>query len=119
MHILTRQIIVVHTCLDLAAAESELPALCAGDLSAAPSSGVGSNAHVPQDQRRVPKAVFFGGGIPEEEMERVQRLVREKAGGDDAVKFLRITREEVLAAGAAGPDPDVIAGLYRSKVAGL
>lgn len=116
MTILTWQL-VVHTCLDLPSAESELPALCAGELSAAPSSGLGSNASVPEPSRRVPKAVFFGGGIPEEEIERVQQLVREKGG--DAVRFLRITREEVLAAGAAGPDPEVIAKLYRSKVADL
>ncbi|OIW29458.1 hypothetical protein CONLIGDRAFT_680307 [Coniochaeta ligniaria NRRL 30616] len=111
---------VVHICLDLPSASTELPALCAGDLSALPSSGLGSNAGRPQPERRVPVAVFFGGGIPEAEMERVQRLVGDK-GGDDAVKvrFLRITREEVLAAGAAGPDPEVIARLYRSKVAGL
>jgi hypothetical protein len=108
---------VVHTCLDLPSAESELPALCAGELYATPSSGLGSNAGVPQSERRVPKAIFFGGGIPEEEMERVQQLVREKGG--DAVKFLRITRDEVLAAGAAGPDPAVIAQLHRSKLAGL
>jgi hypothetical protein len=66
----------------------------------------------------VPKAVFFGGGVPEEEFERVKRLVSERVGSDK-VRFLRVTRDEVLAAGATGPNPDVIARLYREKVAGL
>lgn len=110
----------MHTCLTLPQAESELPPLCAGDLTTSPSSGLGSNASEPPEssRRRVPRAVFFGGGVPEEEMERVERLVRDKAGGE-GVQFLRVTREEVLAAGATGPDPEVIARIYREKVAGL
>jgi hypothetical protein len=70
----------------------------------------------------VPRAVFFGGGVPEEEVERVQRLVRERQGNaaaGDGTRFLRVTREDVLAAGATGPDVEVIARIYRDKVAGL
>lgn len=108
----------MHTCLELSAAEAELPLLCSGELSATASSGLGSNAQLPVPERRIPKAVFFGGGIPEEEMERVKKLVSEKAGSD-AVRFLRVTRDEVLATGATGPNPDIIARLYREKVADL
>jgi hypothetical protein len=110
---------VVHTCLTLSQAESELPLLCAGSLSTTPASGLGSNASLPESSRRVPKAVFFGGFIPEEEVERVQQLVRDKGGAAQTIKFFRITRDEALAAGATGPDPDVIAKIYRVKVAGL
>ncbi|KAB5550908.1 hypothetical protein GE09DRAFT_1222725 [Coniochaeta sp. 2T2.1] len=116
---------VVHTSLTLPTASTELPLLLSGALSTAPSSGLGSNASRAESERLVPKAVFFGGGVPEEEVELVQRLVLEKLGegeGDGkegGPKFLRVTREEVLAAGAKGPDPGVIAGIYRRKVEGL
>jgi hypothetical protein len=109
---------VVHTCLDLSAATTELPLLCSGDVSVETSSGLGSNVGLPVNERRVPKVIFFGGGIPEEEYERVTTLVRASAG-HDSVSFLRVTREDVLAAGASGPDPDVIAKIYRDKIAAL
>ncbi|KAB5576022.1 hypothetical protein GE09DRAFT_1215752 [Coniochaeta sp. 2T2.1] len=115
---------VVHTSLTLSSASTELPLLLSGALSTAPSSGLGSNASRPESDRLVPRAVFFGGGVPEEEVQLVQRLVLEKLGldgakGEGGPKFLRVTREEVLAAGAKGPDPGVIAGIYRRKVEGL
>lgn len=34
-------------------------------------------------------------------------------------RFVRVTRDEVLAAGAKGPQPDVIAKIFRDKAAGL
>jgi hypothetical protein len=110
--------LVVHSCLELGAAETELPALCAGDLSTLPSSGQGSNAAKPESERRLPRVVFFGKFIGDEEYEHVTRLIVERAG-PGKVQFLRVTNADVLAVGGSGPDPDVIAKIYRNKIAAL
>jgi hypothetical protein len=73
---------------------------------------------VPESERRIPKVVFFGGAIPDEEYEQVKKAIIEKAG-PEAVRILRVNREDVFALGGTGPDPDLIAKIYRQKVASL
>lgn len=108
---------VVHTCIDMADAETEFPLICAGQLEAAPKSGLGSNAGRPVGERRTPTVVYFGGGVSDQDVEKLSALVREKAPD---IRFLRVTREEVIAAGAAaGPDAGVIAKIMREKMASL
>jgi hypothetical protein len=107
---------VVHSCFDLSSAEEELPLLCAGELSAVPSSGKGSNATVPAEERKMPKAVFFGGGVSDDEYQSLSARIKEKA--PDMV-FQRVTKEDVMKAGAKGPNPDVIAKIYREKMANI
>ncbi|OAA56526.1 hypothetical protein SPI_07533 [Niveomyces insectorum RCEF 264] len=107
---------VAHICLSLGAAESELPALCAGELTTEPSSGLGSNAGLPAADRKVPRAIVFGGGVPDDEVDRVTKAVQARAPG---IKPIRIQRQEVLAAGAEGPNPDVIAKLLKEKLAAI
>ncbi|KAK0636378.1 hypothetical protein B0T17DRAFT_480503 [Bombardia bombarda] len=109
---------VVHCCLDFAAALAELPALCAGDLETTPSSGLGTNAQASSPAaRRVPKAIFFGGGgFSDDEFEKITAAVRERAPG---VYFVKVQKRDVLAAGSFGPNPDTIAKIYRKKMAAL
>ncbi len=104
---------VVHTCLDIAAAEAELPALCAGDVSVAATSGLGSNVAKASAERVVPKVVFFGGDISDSDVEKLSGLIREKA---PAMLFVKVSKLDVLKAGGLGPNPDVIAKVYRKKM---
>ena len=107
---------MVHICLDLDAAIAELPAVCAGDLDADPASGLGTNATLPAGERRVPRAIIFGGGIPDEEVAKVGDAVRASAPG---IRIVKVARQEVLDAGAEKPNPEVIVGILRGKLAGL
>ncbi|TPX18311.1 uncharacterized protein E0L32_011809 [Thyridium curvatum] len=120
---------VVHITLTLQAALSELPALVAGDTSAPPSSGLGSNAAAPEAERRVPRAVIFGGGLPEEEIRQVSEAVLGEGGknkmkegegeADGGVRIVVVRREDVLAKGVEGPNAEVIGEILREKLAGL
>ncbi|KAK3328029.1 hypothetical protein B0T19DRAFT_441956 [Cercophora scortea] len=105
---------VVHCCLDLNAALSELPAICAGQLDTSPSSNLGTNATTPRESRKVPRAIFFGGGFTDDEFARITTAV--KATGA-AVHFVKVQKRDVLAAGSFGPNPDTIAKIYRKKMA--
>ena len=107
---------VVHTCLELEAAETELPSLCAGETSVAPASGLGSNATVAAGERKVPIAVFFGGGFSDSEYDKITAAVKAKAPG---THFVKVQKLDVLAAGSFGPNPDTIAKIYRKKLAAL
>ncbi|KAK0625494.1 hypothetical protein B0T17DRAFT_508480 [Bombardia bombarda] len=105
---------IAHICLNVEAAEAELPLICSGVLETNQSSGLGSNAGLPPLERRVPQAVIFGGGLPDDLVDRVKAAVLSKAPD---VKPIQISREEIFAAGATGPDPEVIARLLRAKLA--
>ncbi len=108
---------VSHICLTLDAAEAELPAICAGELATAPSSGLGSNAAVPEAERRVPRAIVFGAGIP-----RGAGSARDgrRAGARSRHQAVAVSRQDVLdAAGDGAPGPDVIAKVLREKLAGI
>ncbi|KAK0712872.1 hypothetical protein B0T26DRAFT_677280 [Lasiosphaeria miniovina] len=107
---------LAHICLDLETAQAELPLICAGNLETEPSSGLGSNAGVPATERKVPRAIIFGGGIPTDEIQRVHDAVQAKA---PEVKQIHLTRQDILDAGATGPDPEVIGRLLRQKLAEL
>ncbi len=97
-------------------AETELPALCSGDLSTTPSSGLGSNADAAESDRRVPKGIIFGAGISAEEIARVSAAVLAKAPG---IRLVEVSRQDILDAGDEGPNPDVIAKILRAKLADL
>ena len=64
----------------------------------------------------MPRAILVGGAIPEGDFERLTEVVKGKA---PSVSFFRVSREEILQAGAQGPDPAVIAKIYREKLASL
>ncbi|KAG7283985.1 hypothetical protein NEMBOFW57_010343 [Staphylotrichum longicolle] len=111
---------LVHICLTPTQAVAELPPLCAGALDTPDSSGLGSNAALPAGERRVPRGIIFGGGVGDEDLERVMRAVRERVPEEDGgVKVVRVTREDVLAKGATGPSAGVIGEVLREKLAGL
>lgn len=107
---------VVHCCLSLDSALSELPSLCAGEVEAAPSSGLGTNAQAETAARKVPQAIFFGGGFTDDEYDKITAAVQARAPGVHAVK---VQKRDVLAAGSIGPNPETIAKIYRKKMAAL
>lgn len=104
---------VTHICLELEAAQIELPKLFAGDLETNPTSGLGSNADLPTADRKIPRALIFGGGVPEEHVKLITEAVLAKA--PDA-KPIHITRQQVLNAGGQGPNPEVIAKVLKAKL---
>ncbi|KAK3486695.1 uncharacterized protein B0T23DRAFT_231797 [Neurospora hispaniola] len=106
---------VVHTTLTLSTSLSELPPLCTGTFSHLPSSNLGSNATAatPADLK-VPKAIIFGGGVSPSDAEQVKEAVLAK---NPDIKFVQLTREDMVAAGAEGPDPEVIGRLLKERLA--
>lgn len=110
------RLLVVHGCYDVASAEAELPLICAGQLDTPCQSGKGSNVDRPAGERRVPEIIYFGGVVSDEEVEKLTAAIQEKAPN---ARFVRIKREDVIAAGAPGPVPEVIAQIFRAKVASL
>ncbi|KAK0735408.1 hypothetical protein B0T21DRAFT_384269 [Apiosordaria backusii] len=107
---------VVHCALNLSAALAELPALCSGALETTPSSGLGTNTAAETSQRKVPQAIFFGGGFTDDEFEQISAAVHAKNPG---VHMIKVQKRDVLAAGSIGPNPDTIAKIYRKKLAAL
>ncbi|KAK4162796.1 hypothetical protein QBC43DRAFT_265594 [Cladorrhinum sp. PSN259] len=108
---------VVHCVLSLEAALAELPSLCAGELEISPSSGLGTNSATSDvSARKVPQAVFFGGGFTDEEFDKISAAVHARAPG---VHMVKVQKRDVLAAGSIGPNPDTIAKIYRKKMAAL
>ena len=102
--------------MDITSAVAELPALCAGDLSTTPSSGLGTNATVDASQRRAPKAIIIGGGVPAEEVAQLKAAV---AAAAPDVATVVVNRSDILAAGGSGPDPELIAQLLKEKLSAL
>nr|CDP25383.1 Putative protein of unknown function [Podospora anserina S mat+] len=108
---------VVHCSLTLDSALAELPALCSGDTSVSPSSGLGTNAGASDSSsRKVPQAIFFGGGFTDDEYEQIVAAVQARAPG---IHMVKVQKRDVLAAGSFGPNPDTIAKIYRKKMAAL
>jgi len=93
-------------CLTHEAALQELPAILRGDL-VGPSSGIGTNAERDAAERIAPTAVLMGGGVT---MEEFQEL-KEKAGGNEDVKWFKLTMERLKELG--GPSPDIIVTVWR------
>ncbi|KAK3940848.1 hypothetical protein QBC46DRAFT_119533 [Diplogelasinospora grovesii] len=109
---------VVHVCLDLPTALRELPPLFSGDLSITPSSGLGSNTSLPPSDRKIPTAVFFGGGFSDDEYHTITTTISAAAANpDNDIKFVKVQKRDVLAAGSFGPNPDTIARIFRKKLA--
>ncbi len=77
---------------------------------------MGTNASLPEGERKVPRAIIFGGGIPEEEIARVTQAVQARAPG---IKPIRISRQEILDAGVQGPNPEVIVKILKTKLAAI
>ncbi|KAK0667442.1 hypothetical protein QBC41DRAFT_348044 [Cercophora samala] len=107
---------VVHCALSLPAALAELPSLCAGETAVSPSSGLGTNANADGAARKIPQAIFFGGGFTDDEYEQIAAAVQARAPG---VHMIKVQKRDVLAAGSFGPNPDTIAKIYRKKMAAL
>ncbi|KAK3320126.1 hypothetical protein B0T19DRAFT_468334 [Cercophora scortea] len=105
---------VVHICLTLEAALAELPLIFSGALDTDPSSKLGSNAETAVADRKVPLALIFGGGLPEDQIKAVKEAVLAKAPN---AKPIVITRQDIFDAGGKGPDPDLICRLLREKLA--
>jgi hypothetical protein len=104
---------VVHICLDIASAEAELPTVFGGDAGQDAASSLGSNATRQGTDRAVPKILLFGGDVADDEIEKVTGLVKEKS--PNAV-IIKISKLDVFKAGGLGPNPDVIAKVYRKKL---
>ncbi|KAK4229782.1 hypothetical protein QBC38DRAFT_358664 [Podospora fimiseda] len=108
---------VVHCALTLEAALEELPALCAGELEIIPSSNLGYNASTKDiSSRKVPQAIFFGGGFTDSEFDQISAAVHARAPG---VHMIKVQKRDVLAAGSFGPNPETIAKIYRKKMAAV
>ncbi|KAM7186529.1 hypothetical protein V8F20_011351 [Naviculisporaceae sp. PSN 640] len=107
---------VVHCCLDFPSAERELPLICSGDVSTTPSSGLGANANLAPQERKIPQAIFFGGGFTDDEYEKLVSAVKARAPD---CQFVKVQKRDVLAAGSFGPNPETIAKIYRKKMAAL
>ncbi len=56
----------------------------------------------------------FGGDISDGDVEKLSGLVKEKA---PKTIFVKVSKLDVLKAGGLGPNPDVIAKVYRKKIA--
>lgn len=106
--------LVVHICLDAATAETELPALFGGDVESTAASALGTNATRSVTERGIPKILLFGGDIPDGDVDKITGLVKEKSPTTISVK---VSKLDVLKAGGIGPNPDVIAKVYRKKIA--
>ena len=107
---------VVHACTTLASAMAEFPPLCAGSLETLPSSGIGNNAVQPLCDRRVPKAIVFGGTMPDEDVAAVMEAVGAQTPG---VMPVRVTRQDILDRGADTPNPGVISMVLHEKLGAL
>lgn len=68
---------------------------------------------VPAAERKVPQALIFGGGVPEDQVKAITEAVLAKAPG---AKPIHITRQQVLNAGGQGPNPDIIAKVLKAKL---
>lgn len=66
--------------------------------------------------RKVPQAVFFGGGFSDDEYQKISAAVHARTPG---VHMVKVQKRDVLAAGSIGPNPDTIAKIYRKKMAAL
>ncbi|KAK3940905.1 hypothetical protein QBC46DRAFT_384098 [Diplogelasinospora grovesii] len=111
---------MAHICVSYEAALHEFPAVCAGDLETEQSSGLGSNAELPPAERKVPRAVILGGGVPEHEVQAVrQAVLQATVDKEQQPMVVHLTREDILAAGGQGPDPELIGRLLREKLASL
>lgn len=108
-------------------AKSELPRILNGDTSCIPtSSGVGSNLQRPESERRVPRAVTCGGGIPDEEYKELKEIVHKAIGREipwykvypgDVTKY--IPEQERKAESQGPPDGKYIAMFFRDAMKGL
>ncbi|KAH8893647.1 hypothetical protein GQ53DRAFT_840027 [Thozetella sp. PMI_491] len=107
---------IVHIAVNLEAAEAELPLVAAGELDAVPASGLGTNATLPVAERKAPKAIIFGGGIPEDEVTKVTTAVQAKAPG---AKFVRVTREDFENLGLQTPNPEAIVKILKEKLSSI
>ncbi|KAJ2905540.1 hypothetical protein MKZ38_005184 [Zalerion maritima] len=101
----------VHICLSLDTALAELPALFSGD-AVKPASGLGTNAEA--EVAKVPKYLIFGAGLPAEDVAKATEAVTAKC---PEAKFVQVNKEDMIAAGASGPDPKVISEVLKSKIA--
>ncbi|KAK4124376.1 hypothetical protein N657DRAFT_644599 [Parathielavia appendiculata] len=109
---------LVHACLNLEQARAELPNVCSGVLDTSIASKIGTNVDRPVAERKTPKALVFGGGIPDQEVDAVMAALKEKQPPAE-VKVVRVTREDILATGAPGPSPEAIAQVLRQKLGAL
>ncbi|KAL1843448.1 hypothetical protein VTJ49DRAFT_1558 [Mycothermus thermophilus] len=119
---------LVHICTNPQTATAELPPLCAGNLSNPETSGLGSNSSRPVSERRVPRAIIFGGAVDDVTLEGVMGAVREavaaagekkEAEGEEGKKevpvVVRVTRADILAQGVDVPNPEVITKVIMGK----
>jgi len=65
-------------------------------------------------ERVAPRVVFFGGDVSDGDMNKITDLVKAKA---PETSFVKVSKMDVLKAGGLGPNPDVIAKVFRKKMA--
>ncbi len=64
----------------------------------------------------MPRAIIFGGAYGDEDVESVMAAVRAEVEG---VKVVRVTRADVLAKGATGPNVEIVSEILRERLGGL
>ncbi|TFK47036.1 hypothetical protein OE88DRAFT_1739068 [Heliocybe sulcata] len=101
---------IAHFCFSAEAFEEEFPRVMKGE-SFAVSSGVGSNAN--SSNPRKPKAAVVGGGMTDEEYERMRACE-----GADQVKWVRIPTDTMDRLGPAleGLEHDIVKWLDEQDV---
>lgn len=108
---------VIHCCLlPDNSAVTEIPAVLGGE-AITPISKLGSNVHRPAHERKIPRAVVFGGAIPDEDVIAVKQAARKSGVREGDVVWLAVKGDK----SRGPPSADVIAAKIRELlgVAGL
>ncbi len=108
----------MHIATDLASALATLPPLFK-PRATGPTYNKGLYQPRPTlETARVPQVVLFGGKVTDAEYKEISHAVGGAAAcASRLVTFVTIGKLDVLAAGAIGPNADVIARVFRKKMA--
>lgn len=92
---------------------TEIPAVLNGE-AIMPVSKLGSNVDRPAHERRIPRAVVFGGAIPEEDKIAVKQMARRSGVEEGDVIWLAVKGDK----SRGPPSADVIAAKIRELLKG-
>ncbi|KAF1349531.1 hypothetical protein BDV97DRAFT_170233 [Delphinella strobiligena] len=105
---------VVHCCLlSDKSGVTEIPAVLGGE-AITPVSNIGSNVDRPSHERRIPRAVVFGGAIPEEHTNAIKDAARKAGVKEGGVSWLAVRGDP----SRGSPSADVIASKIRELLKG-
>ncbi|KAK3898419.1 hypothetical protein C8A05DRAFT_37996 [Staphylotrichum tortipilum] len=108
----------VYTAHDLPSALATFPSLFVNTPHPNPPNlGLYQNKPTPETAR-APQAILFGGKVSDPEYNAITDAVSAAAAcAGCQVQFVTVGVRDVLAAGAIGPNADVIAKIFRKKMA--